>query len=112
MPEEFQQDDTIFVSLKIKDQLEALGFKMISNPETNGIMWGFDGKTKYFPRDTYIRDEVNGKPKIKMSIEKTTNGFTLIINSNPFQPKNHLRRSELSIDEILPIVKEYIDLLR
>ena len=99
------------VSHKIKNELEQLGFKMTLNTDINGVMWGFDGKTKYFPRDTYIRDPCDGKPMLKLSVERTTNGFTLIINSNPFKQQNHLRRSELEIDEIIPIVKEYLHLL-
>ncbi|MEM5793100.1 MAG: hypothetical protein QXY45_01940 [Candidatus Aenigmatarchaeota archaeon] len=102
----------VLVSSNIRDELENLGFKIMPNNDVNGVMWGFDGKTKYFPRDTYIRESIDGKPSLKLSIEKTTNGFTLIINSNPFKQQNHLRRSELSIEEIMPIVKEYLHLLR
>ena len=59
-----------FMSREIKDDLQQLGFVLSNTPES-GVMWGFDGKTKYFPRDTYIRDSIEGKPKIKLRIEKT-----------------------------------------
>ena len=99
-----------FITHEIKDELQVLGFT-ISTTQENGVMWGLDGKTQYFPRDTYIKEEENGM-KIKLRIEKTINGFILIINSIPFKPQNHLNRSELSITEVMPIVKEYINLIK
>jgi len=99
-----------FITSEIKDDLQEVGFTLSATPDT-GVMWGFDGSTKYFPRDTYIREKRDGKPEIKLRVEKTTNGFILIVNSNPFKPQNHLDRSQLRIDEVIPIIKEYISLL-
>ena len=76
---------------EIKNQLEQLAFTLSTAPE-NGVMWGFDGKTEYFPREIYIREENDRKLKIKLKIEKTTNGFNLVINSIPFKKQNHLNR--------------------
>jgi hypothetical protein len=99
-----------FITHELKDEIQRLGFVLTNTPE-NGVMWGFDGKTKYFPRNTYIREKKDNKPKIKLMIEKTTNGFRLIINSIPLASHNHLNRSELEIQEIMPIIREYLDLI-
>ena len=96
---------------EIKNGLGKLGFIPSPTPES-GVMWGFDGKTKHFPRETYIREKSDEKPNIKLKIEKTTNGFTLIINSIPFKPHNHLDRSQFDIENTISIVKEYIDLIK
>ena len=111
MTEEVIQKETILIPTEIKDKLQELGFILSSTPDS-GVMWGFDGSTKYFPRQSYIREEKDGKPKIKLRIEKTTNGFILIINSIPFKEQNHLSRYEIGIEEIIPVVKEYIALIQ
>jgi len=108
MQTETNQD--IFISSEIKDQLQEFGF-MIANTPDDGIMWGFDGSTKYFPRETYTKEPKDEKPQIKLRLEKTNNGIILIINSNPFKQQNHLDRSQLEPKEIISIVKEYSNLI-
>ena len=110
MVSEQQVKQEVFISPELKDQLHQLDF-MFSHTHENGVMWGFDGSTKYFPRETYIREPKDGKTQIKMRLEKTNNGIILIINSNPFKQQNHLDRSQLEVKEIIPIVKEYISLV-
>ena len=110
MSEKLNQKEATPITSEIKDGLQELGFVLFNTPES-GVMWGFDGSTKYFPRQTYIREEKDGKPKIKLRIEKTINGFTLIINSIPFKSQNHLNRSQLDVKDIISIVKEYLSLI-
>jgi len=110
MSSEIQITQQELIPAKLKDELQELGF-VLSATIDSGVMWGFDGSTKYFPRKTFMREKVDDKPKIKLRIEKTTNGFTLIINSIPFKPRYHLNRYELAVAEIVPILKEYIDLI-
>jgi len=105
-----QTKQEVFISSELKDQLKQLGF-MLSHTPDNGVMWGFDGSTKYFPRETYIREPIDGKLQIKLKLEKTNNGIILIINSNPFKSQNHLDRSQLKVEEIIPIVEEYTNLI-
>ncbi|NCN39248.1 MAG: hypothetical protein COY38_05000 [Candidatus Aenigmarchaeota archaeon CG_4_10_14_0_8_um_filter_37_24] len=103
-------NQTELMTAEIKTDLEGMGFNLFHTLE-NGVMWGFDGSTKYFPRETYIRESNNGKPKIKMRLEKTNNGIILIINSEPFKQQNHLDRAQLEVKDILTIVKEYMNLI-
>jgi len=110
MVSETQTKQEIFISSELKDQLQQLGF-IFSHTHENGVMWGFDGSTKYFPRETYIRESKDGKTQIKLRLEKTNNGIILIINSDPFNQQNHLDRSQLEVKEIISIVKEYISLI-
>ena len=110
MDSETQTKKEIFISSEIKDQLQQLGF-ILSQTLENGVMWGFDGSTKYFPRETYIREPKDEKIQIKLRLEKANNGIILIINSNPFKQQNHLDRSQLEVKEIISIVKEYISLI-
>lgn len=100
-----------FISLELKNELEQIGFLISETPDT-GVMWGFDGSTKYFPRETYVKESIDGKPKLKLRIEKTNVGIILIINSIPFKPHNHLDRAELSPKDIIPIVKDYMNLIQ
>lgn len=108
--EEVQLNQESLISSKIKDELQEMNF-ILSTTLESGVMWGFDGSTKHFPRDTYVKEEKDGKPKIKLKVEKTNNGFTLIINSIPFKIQNHIDRYQLEIEEIIPIVKEYMSLI-
>ena len=108
-PEEMLLEKTL-ISSKIKNDLEQLNFVLSQTPET-GVMWGFDGKTEHFPRETFIREAKDGKPTIKLRVEKTLNGLILVINSIPFKSQNHLDRAQLNIEEVIPILKEYLSLI-
>jgi hypothetical protein len=95
------------ISGGLKDSLQKMGFVLTHTPES-GLMWGFDGKTKYFPRETYIREKKGNKLKIKLRIEESNNGLNILMNSNPFRTENHLKKHGLMPNEIIPIIKEYL----
>ncbi|MBD3156108.1 MAG: hypothetical protein GF368_05670 [Candidatus Aenigmarchaeota archaeon] len=96
------------ISGEIKDSLQELGFVLTHTPES-GLMWGFDGKTKYYPRETYTREKKGTKPRTKLRLEKTNNGLNILINSDPFRPENHLKKHGLMSEDVIPIVKNYLN---
>ncbi len=96
---------TLFPSVRPK--LEERGFSL-QEINQGDVIWGFDGVTKYFPEDNYIRESVNGSPSLALKLRKTSTGVTLIINSLPFQSKHHLDKAPLKEDDIVRTVDEYI----
>ena len=98
---------TSFISLEIRRQLEELGFRFATTPE-DGVIWGFDGSTKYFPRETYVREGENGRPGMKVRLEKTVNGINLIVNSDPFDIRHHIDKYQITPQEIIATVKSKI----
>ncbi|OGI15698.1 hypothetical protein A3K63_04685 [Candidatus Micrarchaeota archaeon RBG_16_49_10] len=98
------------ISLEIKNELEKLGFALSETPDA-GLIWGFDGTMKYFPRETYVREAADGKPLVKLRVEKTINGLTLVVNSVPFNPQRHIDRAELDEKAVVKLVNDYVKVL-
>jgi hypothetical protein len=101
-------DGAVFPNLK--EKIESLGFKH-QGVDGGNIIWGFDGVTKYFPEDVYLRDSIDGKPQLSLKIKKTTNGITVVINSVPFQEKYHFDKSLLKEEEVFEAIERYLKLL-
>jgi hypothetical protein len=101
-------DEMIFPNLK--EKIESLGFKY-QGVDGGNVIWGFDGVTKHFPEDVYVRESVDGKPSISLKIKKTLGGITVIINSIPFQERYHLDRAPLNEEEVFEVVERYLKLL-
>ncbi|MBS3052079.1 MAG: hypothetical protein J4428_01760 [Candidatus Aenigmarchaeota archaeon] len=96
---------TLFPSIRHK--LEERNF-ILQEINQGDVIWGFDGVTKYFPEDNYIRENVNGSPKFSLKLRKTSTGITLIINSVPFQTKHHLDKAPLKEEDVISIVDKYL----
>lgn len=94
----------------LKQKLSELGFKFQSS-NRNELIWGFDGVTKYYPEENYIRDAIDGKPQISLKLRKTMNGITVILNTVPFKEKFHLDKAPLTEDEAIDVIKKYINML-
>ncbi|MCX8178433.1 MAG: hypothetical protein N3D75_01230 [Candidatus Aenigmarchaeota archaeon] len=95
---------------KLKQKLNEIGFKLQSS-NRDEVIWGFDGVTKYYPEEMYIRDSENGKPKVSLKLRRTMNGITVILNTVPFKEQFHLDRAPLTEDEAIDIIQKYINLL-
>lgn len=96
---------TLFPSIRSK--LEERGF-ILQEISQGEVIWGFDGTTKYFPEDNYLREPIDESPMLTLKLRKTSTGITLIINSLPFQTKHHLDKAPLTEDEVIPVVDKYI----
>lgn len=94
----------------LRDKIEALGFKY-QGVNGGDVIWGFDGVTKNFPEDIYVREALDGKPAISLKIKKTLGGITVILNSIPFQEKHHLDKAPLKEEEVVEVVEKYLKLL-
>ncbi len=101
-------DEMIFPALK--EKIESLGFKY-QGINGGDVIWGFDGVTKNFPEDIYVRDSTDGKPPISLKIKKTLGGITVILNSMPFQERYHLDKAPLKEEEVFEVVEKYLKLL-
>lgn len=94
----------------LRDKIEALGFKY-QGVNGGDVIWGFDGVTKNFPEDIYVREALDGKSAISLKIKKTLGGITVILNSIPFQEKHHLDKAPLKEEEVVEVVEKYLKLL-
>jgi len=98
------------LSQRLRQRLEELGFKFESF-SSGDVIWGFDGITRYYPEENYLKNSNDGKPAVSLKIKKTHNGITLIINSVPFQEKYHLDKAPLTEEEVFDVVEKYLKLL-
>lgn len=95
---------------KLKQKLNEMGFNFQSSAKDE-VIWGFDGVTKYYPEEFYIKEFDDGKPKISLKLRKTMNGITVILNTIPFKEKFHLDKAPLTEDEAIEVIQKYINLL-
>lgn len=94
----------------LKQKIEELGFKFQGSNQ-NELIWGFDGVTKYYPEDIYVRESIDGKPSVSLKLKKTSSGITVILNSITFSERFHLDKAPLTEQEAIETVKNYIKLL-